>query len=261
MLRTAITSGLAVFAAADVNADHSDLLHGKVERTAENLQAIWDQYVKEYENLSPVDLAEDASFVRFFNKLDKIIKHNMQEDRTYTMGLNALSSMTWEQVKEHYHFDQVQANAAQTCSATYRSSPLTSVEAVDAAPESWNWCDHGGVSPVKDQGNCGSCWTFSTVGCLESANLIQNSRLVTYSEQQLVDCAQAFDNNGCNGGLPSHAFEYIFSAGGISTEDAYPYVAKDQTCTVDKNTFKLAVGHSQNITAGDENELKAAVYT
>ena len=63
--------------------------------------------------------------------------------------------------------------------------------------------------------------------------------LETYSEQQLVDCAGDFDNYGCNGGLPSHAFEYIFYTGGISTEDAYPYFAKDRTCTVDPSTFKL----------------------
>ena len=69
-----------------------------------------------------------------------------------------------------------------------------------------------------------------------------------------------FDNYGCNGGLPSHAFEYLFSAGGISTEAAYPYYAEDRPCTVDSSTFALSVGHSVNITAGDEDELKQAVY-
>jgi len=76
----------------------------------------------------------------------------------------------------------------------------------------------------------------------------------------LVDCAGDFDNFGCNGGLPSHAFEYIHYAGGISTEEAYPYKAVDQTCTVDPSTFKLSTGHSMNITEGDEGELKQAVY-
>jgi len=80
--------------------------------------------------------------------------------------------------------------------------------------------------------------------------------LEIYAEQQLVDCAGAFDNYGCNGGLPSHAFEYIFDAGGITTEAVYPYRAVDETCTVDPTTFKLSVGHSVNITAGDEVELK-----
>lgn len=113
---------------------------------------------------------------------------------------------------------------------------------------------------MKDQGSCGSCWTFSTVGCLESAHLIKYGVLETYAEQQLVDCAGDFDNYGCNGGLPSHAFEYIYYTGGIETEDAYPYKAVDQTCQVDSSKFALSVGHSVNITEGDEVELKQAVY-
>ena len=166
--------------------------------------------------------------------------------------------MTFEEIEDHFHLVENAKNAPQNCSAT-RSSPLTA-DGNDDAPDSWNWQNHGGVSPVKDQGNCGSCWTFSTVGCLESAHLIKYGTLATYAEQQLVDCAGDFDNNGCNGGLPSHAFEYLFYAGGIASEDAYPYEAVDQTCTVKTSDFILSVGHSTNITAGDETELKAAVY-
>ena len=258
MFRTALASGLAVFASADVNVDHRALLTGAAEPNRDNLTQIWEQYVKEFEGIAPVDLSESQAHINFFTKLDQIIEHNRMDGRKFDRGLNAFTAMSWEQVKEHFKFDQTQANAEQNCSATQRSAPLTANGS--SAPASWNWQDHGGVSPVKDQGSCGSCWTFSTVGCLESANLIQNSRLVTYSEQQLVDCAQDFDNHGCNGGLPSHAFEYVFSAGGISTEDAYPYYAKDRPCTVSEDSFRLSVGHSQNITAGDEDELKEAVY-
>ncbi len=91
--------------------------------------------------------------------------------------------------------------------------------------------------------------------------MIKYGRLATYSEQQLVDCAGDFDNFGCNGGLPSHAFEYAFSAGGMSSEEAYPYFAVDRDCTVDASSFILEVGHSVDITAGDEVELKEAVYS
>ena len=166
--------------------------------------------------------------------------------------------MTFEQFSDYFHLEDNQENAEQNCSATSRSSPLRARG--ESAPDAWNWQSHGGVSPVKDQGSCGSCWTFSTVGCLESAHLIKYGRLETYSEQQLVDCAGAFDNNGCDGGLPSHAFEYAFYAGGMSTEDAYPYYAVDRNCTVDPTTFRLSVGESVNITALDEVELKEAVY-
>jgi len=82
---------------------------------------------------------------------------------------------------------------------------------------------------VKNQGSCGSCWTFSTVGALEAHTMIKYGfKFIPLSEQQLVDCAGDFDNHGCSGGLPSHAFEYISHAGGITSEDAYPYFAKDR---------------------------------
>lgn len=72
------------------------------------------------------------------------------------------------------------------------------------------------VSPVKNQGACGSCWSFSTVGAMESHwNILGKGKNLTFSEQQLVDCAGDFDNHGCNGGLPSHAFEYIRYTGGL----------------------------------------------
>ena len=168
--------------------------------------------------------------------------------------------MTFEEFSQHFNLADNQENAEQNCSATNRSSPLTANSDASDTPDSWNWQNKGGVSPVKDQGSCGSCWTFSTVGCLESAHLIKYGVLATYAEQQLVDCAGNFDNYGCNGGLPSHAFEYIYYTGGIATEDAYPYYAEDRTCTVEDSMFALQVGHATNITEGDEDELKAAVY-
>jgi len=91
--------------------------------------------------------------------------------------------------------------------------------------------------------------------------MIKYSDFTPLAEQQLVDCAQAFDNHGCEGGLPSHAFEYIMYAGGISTETAYPYKAVDEACAVDKSTYALdVVGGSVNITEGDEVELKSAIF-
>lgn len=91
--------------------------------------------------------------------------------------------------------------------------------------------------------------------------MIKYGSFDSLAEQQLVDCAGDYDNHGCNGGLPSHAFEYVTAAGGISTETAYPYYAVTNNCTVDSSTFALTVkGGSVNITQGDEDELKEAIY-
>merc|ERR1712087_620240 len=80
------------------------------------------------------------------------------------------------------------------------------------------------------------------------------------SEQQLVDCAQAFDNHGCNGGLPSHAFEYIKYAGGLDTEDSYAYHASDEgPCKKSSCTYGAHVAEIYNITSGDESDLVTAI--
>jgi len=166
--------------------------------------------------------------------------------------------MTDEEFKKHFNIKAV--GAEQDCSATDNEGLKSA--ALGDVPDSWDWRAKGGVSPVKNQGSCGSCWTFSTVGTLEAHSLINLGSFDSLAEQQLVDCAGDFDNNGCDGGLPSHAFEYISYAGGISTEAAYPYYAVDRNCTVDPSTFALSVEEgSFNVTEGDEDEMRLAVYS
>ncbi|KAK8520372.1 hypothetical protein V6N13_031173 [Hibiscus sabdariffa] len=146
--------------------------------------------------------------------------------------------------------------AAQNCSATLKGNhQLTDV----ALPESKDWREAGIVSPVKEQGHCGSCWTFSATGALEAAYHQAYGKGISLSEQQLVDCAGAFNNKGCHGGLPSQAFEYIKYNGGLDTEEAYPYTAKDGVCKFSSENVGVKVADSVNITMGGEDELKHAV--
>ncbi len=133
--------------------------------------------------MSPVSLESNSAMTTFFINVDSIIDHNSKPEQTFKRGINKFAAMTPSEFNEHFHLVENQANAAQNCSATNRASKLTGGVENGSTPASWNWVNHGGVSPVKDQGNCGSCWTFSTVGCLESANLIEYGRLETYAEQ------------------------------------------------------------------------------
>lgn len=100
-------------------------------------------------------------------------------------------------------------------------------------PDSWDWRDHGHVSKVKDQGKCGSCWSFSTTGVVESHLSIHKNISVLLSEQELVDCSTMISNHGCRGGNVNFAFMYIQTAG-LSTEETYPYLAIDDTCHADR---------------------------
>eukprot|EP00128_Syssomonas_multiformis_P017739 Colp12_sorted_trinity150504_noHs@23033 len=190
----------------------------------------------------------------FLSNLDVIANHNAG-DSSYTLGLTAFADMTFEEFKGKYLM-----TGPQECSATKGTYMLSSN--IADLPKRVDWREKGVVTPVKDQGHCGSCWTFSTTGCLESHTAIKYGKLLLLSEQQLVDCAQAFDNNGCEGGLPSHAFEYIHYNGGIMSEDGYPYRGDDGACQFNSSGVVATSVRAVNITEGAETtELIDAVAT
>ncbi|MFS7982773.1 putative cathepsin H [Helianthus anomalus] len=185
----------------------------------------------------------------FAESLETIRSHN-NKGLSYTLGVNEYADMTWEE------FSKNKLGAAQHCSATKKGNHKLTDAAV---PLTQDWRKTGIVSPVKNQGSCGSCWTFSTTGALEAAYAQAFGKSVSLSEQQLVDCAGDFNNFGCNGGLPSQAYEYIKYNGGLDSEEAYPYTGKDGVCKYSAENAAVQVLDSVNITSGAEDELKHAV--
>ncbi|KAB5530018.1 hypothetical protein DKX38_020099 [Salix brachista] len=127
-------------------------------------------------------------------------------------------------------------------------------------PATVDWRKKGAVTPIKDQGQCGSCWAFSAVAAVEGINKIKTGKLVSLSEQELVDCDVSSDTQGCKGGDMEIAFQYIKKIGGITTENDYPYKGKDSTCQK-KKTMNHAVKISGYVAvpANNENRLQAAV--
>ncbi|KAF2076742.1 hypothetical protein CYY_001931 [Polysphondylium violaceum] len=127
-------------------------------------------------------------------------------------------------------------------------------------PNHLDWRVKGAVSHVKDQGRCGSCWSFSTVGALEGSNFLSTGKMETLSEQQLVDCTREYGNYGCNGGLMEPSFQYIIDNGGIMSEEAYPYTATDKAqCKFDKSKVVATMSAFNATVRGSEESLLQAV--
>ena len=113
------------------------------------------------------------------------------------------------------------------------------------------------MTPVKNQGQCGSCWAFSTIGTVEGAHAIATGNLVSLSEQNLMDCDS--NNNACNGGNPYIALQYILQNGGVDTEESYPYEMRKSYCRYSNNNLGASISGAKRINFGDEGDLERAV--
>jgi|Laugresubdmm15sn_1035100.scaffolds.fasta_scaffold31374_2 C1A family cysteine protease len=173
------------------------------------------QFEKKYESLE----ALEARFDIFRQNLKEILEHNSIIGKNFTMGVNQFTDLSPEEFKADY------ANGLglgvfgvdKTACKTY--APTGKV-----VPDSWDWREHGAVTPVKNQGQCGSCWSFSASGAMEGAWAIKTTDIISISEQQLVDCSKKYGNLGCKGGFMDNAFQYAID-NGMCSEESYPYTS------------------------------------
>ncbi|NP_001037464.2 cathepsin L [Bombyx mandarina] len=195
-----------------------------------------------------------------------IAKHNQKYEMglvSYKLGMNKYGDMLHHEfVKTMNGFNKT---AKHNKNLYMKGGSVRGAKFISPAnvklPEQVDWRKHGAVTDIKDQGKCGSCWSFSTTGALEGQHFRQSGYLVSLSEQNLIDCSEQYGNNGCNGGLMDNAFKYIKDNGGIDTEQTYPYEGVDDKCRYNpKNTGAEDVGFV-DIPEGDEQKLMEAVAT
>jgi C1A family cysteine protease len=157
---------------------------------------------------------------------DKHIENVNFQNLTYALGHNQFSGMSTDEFREYLGYSKLFGETSNLRGVlsfeTVGAGDLTSL------PKSIDWVELGAVTSVKDQGQCGSCWSFSTTGALEGAYYLANGQLISFSEQQLVDCdnwKNGGRDHGCNGGLMDNAFNWIGKNSGLCTETGYPYVS------------------------------------
>jgi cathepsin L len=188
----------------------------------------------------------------------KIRQHNLEADlglHTYTLGMNRFGDLTTEEFKQQMNGFKVSAQKTDFDRHTFVAPSHVAI------PTAVDWRKEGYVTPIKDQGQCGSCWAFSATGSLEGQTFAKTKKLISLSEQNLVDCSGKFGNMGCNGGLMDSAFQYIKANEGIDTEPSYPYEARDGKCRFKKADVGATDTGFMDIKHQNETDLQAAIAT
>jgi len=194
---------------------------------------------------------EQAMRQAIFNaNVAKINAHNLQGE-SWTMAINEFADLT----SQEFAIGRIGGFVPRNLRRAGGESPVKS-----DLPTSVDWTTKGAVTPVKNQGQCGSCWSFSTTGSVEGAGKIFKGALNSLSEQMLMDCSTAYGNQGCNGGLMDDAFQYIIANGGICSEAAYPYTAQDGTCQTSCSLVSTsAIKSFHDVTVNSDSALATAV--
>jgi hypothetical protein len=175
-------------------------------------------------------------------------------EQTFDMGVNEFSDLSHDEFKALYIGPKIPArNATNVEKLPLRVSLTGTADAID-------WRAKGAVTPVKNQGQCGSCWSFSTTGSTEGRVQIAGNALTPLSEQQLMDCSVKEGDHSCQGGLMDYGFQYIIDNKGLDSETDYPYLMKNEACNAAKakNVVATITGF-KDVTQNSEEELATAV--
>ncbi|XP_063803105.1 cathepsin K-like isoform X2 [Pseudophryne corroboree] len=222
----------------------------------DTLDSEWEQWKRTYQKQYNGKAEELVRRLIWEKNYKLITSHNLEYSQgmhTYEMAMNRLGDMTNEEV--------VSTMTGLKVPTQNRARNITSDddEGLVALPDTIDYRKKGYVSPVRNQGSCGSCWAFSSVGALEGQHKKKTGKLVILSPQNLVDCVTK--NDGCGGGFMTNAFEYVRDNKGIDSEEAYPYVGEDEACNYTLAGKAAKCKSYKEVLKGSEKALKKAVGT
>ncbi|XP_050287355.1 low-temperature-induced cysteine proteinase-like [Quercus robur] len=227
--------------------------------TEERVIELFQQWKKEHKRVYKHAEEAEKRFENFRRNLKFIIENNAKRNspNAHRLGLNKFADLSNEEFKKTY-LSKVKKPFSKMSNTLLSGSMQEKLQSCDDAPTSLDWRKKGVVTGVKDQGDCGSCWAFSSTGAIEGINAIVTGDLISLSEQELMDCDTT--NYGCDGGYMDYAFEWVISNGGIDTEADYPYKFVDETCIVSKEETKVvSIDGYKDVAESDSALLCASV--
>jgi cathepsin L len=183
------------------------------------------------------------------NNYDKVNEHNSKN--TFQLEMNRYGDKYL--CNQHIYANRVLSSQEYT-------DPELFPYNINNLPKSVDWRNKSVVTNIKDQGQCGSCWAFSTVGSIEGQHALKTGHLVSLSESQIVDCCHIGGVAGCGGGFMTDAFQCVMQEKGLDTESSYPYVPLDENCALSNGTVGATIKGYVNVTGG-EHGLQIAVAT
>ena len=218
-------------------------------------RAQWHSYLQKYDLHFSTHKEEEHSFGVFRANVQRIDAHNANPHSTFTQAVNKFTHLASDEF------------AARMNGLRMPDTPKTAFVNfdhidTDALPSTVDWRQKGVVTPIKNQEQCGGCWSFSATGSIEGQHALKTGNLVSLSEQNLIDCSVPEGNEGCQGGLMDDAFQYVIQNSGVDTESSYPYTATGpNACKYQASNCGSTIDSYQNVTTGSEADLQTAVAT
>lgn len=218
--------------------------------------SLFQDFTAKYHKSYSTEQEKDLRMQIFCNNYEFILKHNSRNDVNYFLDINKFADLTDDE------FNQIHSSPLNMESYEPNIWGYDDTVYSKQLPKNFDWRNEHHVSVVKNQGHCGSCWTFSTTGAIESHLSIYKNQKVLLSEQELVDCSWMYANMGCSGGSVDRAFRYV-KRFGLSTEDDYPYTAENHMCklkTMSSSTNKTFISKWLDVTPFNETRLTETLY-
>ncbi|KAI4325150.1 hypothetical protein MLD38_030572 [Melastoma candidum] len=215
----------------------------------ETIRQRYEQWMARYGRVYGNDLEKEKRFQVFKENVARIDEFNAANDKPFELGVNKFADLTNEEFKLTYNRYKEHVCSPRE-SFTYAN--------VTAVPSTIDWRKKGAVTPIKNQQQCGCCWAFSAVAAVEGIHEIKTGKLVSLSEQELVDCDIHGVDQGCQGGWMDSAFEFI-KKHGLTTESSYPYKGVGGKCNVnEESNAAVHITGYEDVPANSESSLLKA---